>query len=150
MALGLAVAGCGGGAAPAAPDSLSLRLVGREHRWDFEYPGVDGVPGTADDRTATGDLHLPAHTPVHFELHSDDELYFFGVLALGAKQVAMPDLTFRLDLPGQPVGRFELLGDQMCGVDYPQMRGQLVIEPWPAFVEWLGRQPLTAAASRAR
>lgn len=131
-----------------APPSLALRVVGRDHRWDFEYPGLDGVAGTSDDRTATGDLHLPADIPVRLELHSDDDLYFFGVPALDAKQIAMPDLTYRLALDAHSAGRFDLLGDQMCGAAFPAMRGQLVIEPWPTFVEWLERQPLTAEVAR--
>lgn len=115
----------------------------------MEYSGLDGVAGTADDRTAAGDVHIPAATPVRIELHSDDDLYFFGVPDLGARQIAMPDLTYWLSLDPQIAGRFELLGDQMCGASYPSMRGQLIVEPWPTFVDWLERQPRLNDGSHA-
>ncbi|MBK6768089.1 MAG: hypothetical protein IPG72_03470 [Ardenticatenales bacterium] len=140
-------AACSQRPAPVAPESLALRLVGRDHRWYFEYPGRDGVQDTADDRTATGDLHIPADIAVRFELKSDDKLYLFGVPDLDARQIAMPNLTYWLDLEAQPAGRFDLLGDTYCGGSYPEMRGQLVIEPWPEFVDWLAEQPRRAIAS---
>ncbi|MCC7019885.1 MAG: hypothetical protein IT332_09030 [Ardenticatenales bacterium] len=133
-------AACGPHAVPAAPDALSIRIVGRDHSWRFEYPGPDGVADTADDRSATGDLHIPSEMPVRLELKSDDKLYLFGVPALDARQIAMPDLTYWLTLDAQPAGRFDLLGDTYCGASYPDMRGQLVVEPWPAFVDWLEQQ----------
>lgn len=135
------VVGCGRRTTTPEPASLAVRLVGHDHRWRFEYAGPDGVPGTSDDRASSGDLHVPAGVPIHLELHSEDELYFFGVPALDAKQIAMPELTYRLEIEAHPEGRFDLLGDQMCGAAFPGMRGQLVIEPWPAFMDWLERQP---------
>ncbi|MEO8083355.1 MAG: hypothetical protein ABI780_05995 [Ardenticatenales bacterium] len=143
------VGACRPPVSPPAPPSIQLRIVGREHRWRFEHPGPDGVLDTPDDRVSTGDLHLPADIPVRLELHSDDDLYFFGIPALDAKQIAMPDLTYWLSLGANPAGRFDLLGDLMCGGSYPQMRGQLVIEPWSSYTTWLERQPLLQAnASR--
>lgn len=141
------MAACASRHAPAAPAELALRIIGREHAWTFEYPGIDGVPGTDDDRRATGDLHVPADTPVRLELRSADKLYLFGVPDLDARQIAMPDLTYRLDLAAQSPGRFDLLGDTYCGGSYPEMRGQLVVEPWPEFVAWLERQPQRSMAS---
>jgi len=121
------------------PSPLVVEVTGRDFQWHFRYPGSDGAQGTLDDRYATRDLHLPAGARVRLELRSEDALYFFGVPALGLKQIAVPDMNFALDVETGAASTFDLRGDEMCGLSHPELVGDLVIEPPPEFVDWLNR-----------
>lgn len=120
---------------PGAP--FGVVVTGHEHTWRYRYPGPDAALGTADDRLASGDLHVPLQTRVDLELHSDDNLYFFGVPSLGLNQIAMRELTYTLTLGPLEIGTYDLLGDQMCGGAFPAMEGKLIVEPVDAFARWM-------------
>src|SRR4051812_10655166 len=69
----------------AAPSAVLV--TGHESRWRFRYPGSDGVVGTPDDISVTGqeEVRLPSGPDVRLILWSDDYLCTFSVPSLGVK-----------------------------------------------------------------
>lgn len=146
----LAVVGCIGAPssmrdAPPLPVPYEIDATGFEYAWRFTYPGADGRLGTADDVAATTDLHVPVDTPIRLQLHSQDYVYFFGIPDLDLRQIAVPDLDFSLEWTSAAEGRFELLGDEMCGRPHETLDGTLVVTSRAAFRAWLDDQDLAAA-----
>ena len=62
----------------------------------------------------------------------------------------MPEMTYWLEWDTGPAGSFEMLGDQMCGADHPTLRGDLVVESLPAFVDWLADRGVASESTVAQ
>jgi cytochrome c oxidase subunit 2 len=108
-------------------EPLVIDIIGVEYEWRLLYPGPDGRLNTGDDRTDMRHLHLPAHTDVRLQLHSEDYVYSFSLPHRDLKEIAVPDLEFALSFTTGKEGIFELLGDQMCGYAHPKLMGKLII-----------------------
>ncbi len=106
---------------------LVVDITGAEYEWHMRYPGSDGKLNTGDDGLDKRHLHLPAHTEVKLQLHSEDYLYSFALPHLDLKEIAIPDLEFSLSFTTGPEGTFDLLGDQLCGYAHPKLMGKLII-----------------------
>ncbi len=63
--------------------ALEVELVGADYRFQFRYPGADGVLHTSDDRMGSGNLFLPEHASVRLRLTSQDKIYSFEIPARG-------------------------------------------------------------------
>ncbi len=120
------------------PDrTFNVLITGRDFNWHICYPGLDNELGTPDDIHARRDLHLPQYTKVRLELASDDYLYSMTLPHWNLKEIAVPDLSFSLELETHAAGTFDLLGDQMCGYTHPNLLGQLMVQSHTDFVAWL-------------
>ena len=106
---------------------LVVDITGVEYEWHMRYPGLDGKLNTADDGHDKRHLHLPAHTEVKLQLHSEDYLYSFALPHVDLKEIAIPDLEFSLSFTTGSEGTFDLLGDQLCGYAHPKLMGKLII-----------------------
>lgn len=59
-----------------------LEIVGNQFKWNFRYPGPDGVLGSDDDQVAeNNELFLPKNCTARVRLKSDDYIYIFSVSA---------------------------------------------------------------------
>ena len=117
------------------PDSV-VRIVGRQWSWEFDYPGSDGVLGTADDVVAVNDLHVPLGATVEFELRSTDTLHSFWVPALRLKQDAVPGRNIRGWFKATRPGAYEIYCAQLCGVAHMAMKGTLYVDTPEDFHRW--------------
>ncbi|MBI5369455.1 MAG: VCBS repeat-containing protein [Planctomycetes bacterium] len=115
-------------AAAAAPPTLDVEITGADYRWHIRYPGPDGRLRTPDDPETERHLRLPAHTRVTLHLHSRDFVYTFALPHLRKKEIAVPDLEFRLTFDSGPPATHDLLGDPLCGLDHPDLLGTLTVE----------------------
>jgi len=80
---------------------------------------------------------LPAHSEVEILLNSEDYLYIFELPDLDIKEIAVPGLAFRVRFKTGAAGTQELLGNQMCGYDHPDLLGTLVVQERGEFFSWL-------------
>ncbi len=60
-----------------------LEIVGNQFKWNFKYPGPDGMLDTDDDQFAeNNELFLPKNCTAHVRLKSEDYIYIFLVSAI--------------------------------------------------------------------
>lgn len=118
---------------------LAVEAVGDEFRWSFTLPGPDDQLGTPDDVAVGNQLHLPVNCHVEFVLKSNDYVYIFSVPALNLREIAVPELTFRLSLPTAAAGNHEVIADPLCSVRllHDEPMGELIVESQEAFRKWL-------------
>jgi cytochrome c oxidase subunit 2 len=119
-------------------ESLHIEITGHDYRWSARYPGADGLLGTADDVLTGREVHVPLHAKTQIDLKSGDFIYTFALPHWGLKEIAVPDMTFTLNLTADRVGSFQLLGDQMCGYAHPDLLGTLTVQTQDDFAAWLG------------
>ena len=68
---------------------------------------------------------------------SDDYIYNLALPHLGLKEIAVPDLSFAIEFTADETGTFDLLGDQMCGYDHPELLGKISVDSHAGFNAWL-------------
>lgn len=148
--LSFCVAGCGQSPTVAAhgkqvnatasiPDPLVIQLTGTEHRWQAKYPDIGGRGSVIHDMRPGERLHVPQGSDVVLVLKSKDYIYTLAIPELGLKQVAVPDLEFRLSFRPSADGLYSLIGDELCGLQQSDQSVQLVAEPREQFLQYLSR-----------
>lgn len=116
------------------PQPLFIHLTGTEHQWHAEYLGSNG------DRILVGpDLHVPVGYPVVFVLQSTDYIYTMAIPEFGLKEIAVPELEFRMSLRPMRSGVFPLIGEELCGLPGEDGPGRLIVEPLSEFQPWFDR-----------
>ena len=68
---------------------------------------------------------------------------------MGLKEIAVPGLEFQIELRPDATGPLQLLGDDLCGDEHPEMQGLLIVESQQSFRSWLEKHDArrnTAAA----
>src|SRR4029077_9337405 len=111
------------------------------YRWHVRYPGEDGRLVTEGAALTLRDVHVPVQTKVILVLKSTDFVYTLALPQFGLKEIAVPDLEFRMEFRSTVAGRFELIGDELCGDPHPELRGVLIVEPVDRFLSWLHETP---------
>lgn len=134
----LALAGCGQdiNSAPRV-EVIKIEMTGHDFKWQSHSSGGDGRLGTADDVRAAHVLHVPPDADVEIVLKSMEYIYTLAVPQAKIKEIAVPDLTFRLQFKADQVGTFVLPGDQMCGYSHPDLMGTLIVETQKDYARWL-------------
>ncbi|MEM7384317.1 MAG: hypothetical protein AAF514_05175, partial [Verrucomicrobiota bacterium] len=93
----------------------TIEVTGENRRWTTRYPGRDGRLRTDDDLITPGQIALPLGVPVTLQLKSRDFLYLLDLPHCEASEIAVPDMTFQLEVVPEVPGDFDLIGGQMCG-----------------------------------
>ena len=127
---------------PAIGDAYRIEITMSENRWLVRYP--DTQPAESGG-LAVQDIHVPSETNIVFVLKSTDYAYTLALPEYGAKEIAVPDLTFQMEFSSGAPGRFELVGDQWCGDPHTDLPGQLVVETPEQFLEWLKESSFESA-----
>ena len=122
-------------------DAVTIEMTGHNFKWSSHYAGEDGQLGTSDDVYAAQVLHVPEMAVVEIVLKSRDYIYSLEVPHAGLKEIAVPELTFKLQFKADKIGRFELPGEQLCGYAHPDLIGTLVVDSQSDYRRWLLSQP---------
>jgi cytochrome c oxidase subunit 2 len=143
VALLIVTVGAGHGLNPmrGAHDTLTVKVIGRQWWWEFQYPGA----APDDQVTTANELHIPVGRPILLELVSRDVIHSFWVPSLHGKRDLIPghDSTtyIQADRPGVYRGQCA----EFCGAQHAKM-GFAVIAQSPAdFERWLEQQRKPAA-----
>jgi cytochrome c oxidase subunit 2 len=123
----------------AAATSLTVRAVGHQWWWEFDYPGTKAV--TADE------LHIPVRTPVRVDVRSDDVIHSFWVPELNRKIDAIPGQKNAIELYADSVGVYRGECIQYCGLQHAHMGFLVYADPPARFRAWLAAQARPAQAS---
>jgi cytochrome c oxidase subunit 2 len=120
-----------------ATDEYIIEITGGDNRWQVLYPGARQTVDSLGAEMARLELHVPAGRPVILRLHSTDYVYTLELPDWELKELAVPKLQFDLRFQTGAAGRFELVGDHLCGGVVETLQGALVVESAPQLCRWL-------------
>lgn len=125
--------------APAsAATALTVRVVGHQWYWEFDYPGTGAV--TADE------MHIPVRTPVRVDVDTGDVIHSFWVPELNRKIDAIPGQPNAIELYANKVGVYRGECLQYCGLQHAHMDFLVFADRPAAYRRWLAGQKLPAPA----
>jgi cytochrome c oxidase subunit 2 len=124
-------------AAEERADVVRIELNAQQWSWAFRYAGPDGAFNTADDALTLNDLRVPVGKPVVLEMGATDVVHSFSLPNFRIKQDVVPGQLTQLTFEPQLPGSFEIVCQQMCGVNHYKMRGVLTVMEPAAYARWL-------------
>jgi heme/copper-type cytochrome/quinol oxidase subunit 2 len=122
---------------PQVCEPYEIEITGSKDRWHVRYPGVDGRLASGSKVRTIRNIHVPLRTTIVFVLKSTDYVYVLSLPQYRLKEIAVPELEFRMEFRAEDPGRFALVGDPLCGDPNVEMQGQLIVEARDQFVDWL-------------
>lgn len=125
---------------PKIHEPLCIEMTGSNYRWQVRYHNADGCVATDDDVLTVRNVYVPLETEIILLLRSRDFVYLLTLPEFGLKEIAVPDLEFRMTFRPPAVGRFAMDGDELCGDPHPELRGQLIVQSRNDFLAWLDEQ----------
>jgi cytochrome c oxidase subunit II len=116
----------------AAKTDLTVRAVGHQWFWEFDYRGKRVV--TADE------MHIPVRTPVLVQASTVDVIHSFWVPELNRKIDTIPGQQNAIELYADKPGRYRGECNQYCGLQHAHMAMYLFADPPAKFRRWLAAQ----------
>lgn len=98
---------------------------------------MDGRLASGSEARMIRNIHVPLGTKIVFVLKSTDYVYVLSLPQYRLKEIAVPNLEFRMEFRPEEPGRFALVSEPLCGDPNIEMKGQLIVEARDRFVEWL-------------
>ncbi len=147
-------------------DALSVRVVGQQWWWSYDYdmdgdgvyadddvnqPGVEHPEEYETDIETASDLYIPVGVPVYLDIQSRDVIHSFWIPALNGKKDAVPGRTHHLTLEADEPGTYVGQCTEYCGLSHAYMRMNVVALPMEEWEAWVANQmeeanePTTAA-----
>lgn len=123
---------------PQICEPYEIEITGSKDRWHVRYPGADGRLATGSEVRTVRNIHVPLRTKIVFVLKSTDYVYVLSLPQYRLKEIAVPELEFRMEFRSEDPGRFALIGEPLCGDPNVEMQGHLIVEARDRFVDWLG------------
>jgi cytochrome c oxidase subunit 2 len=114
----------------------SVRIIGQQWAWVFQYPGPDGKLDTADDLFTSDDLYVQKDKTYHYELRSRDVLHDFSVPAFRLKQDAIPGRTIEGWFRPTQSGTFDIQCAEICGIGHGVMAGRIHVQDASQYAAW--------------
>lgn len=108
--------------------ALTVQVVALDWRWLFMYPDYH--------MASVNELHLPAHTPVKFEITADAPMNSFWIPALGGQMYAMPGMGTKLNLRADREGRYYGSSANISGKGFADMNFTTIVSSPEAFKAW--------------
>ena len=115
----------------AARTALTVRAVGHQWWWEFDYP---------HHAVTAGELHIPVRTAVLVDVASDDVIHSFWVPELNRKIDAIPGQRNAVELYADRTGVYRGECLQYCGLQHAHMGFLVVADPPRLFRRWLASQ----------
>ena len=112
--------------------ALRVQLIGHQWWWEVRYPD-EGV-------VTANEVHIPAGTPVLFELTSADVIHSFWAPQLQAKMDLLPGQTNTTWLTADQPGVYRVQCAEYCGLQHAHMGLLIVAESQQQYVAWIQGQ----------
>jgi len=131
---------------------MTLKVVGRQWYWDYEYPDQDGIafssymiadkdidPAKGEQRLLSTDnkIVLPVDTNIAVQVTAGDVIHSWAVPSLGVKIDAVPgrlnETWLRIKKPGTYFGQCS----ELCGKDHAFMPIEITAVPKDEFAQWV-------------
>lgn len=126
-------------ARPTGPDVVTVKVIGHQWWWEFEYPDLGVV--TADE------MHIPVGKQIAVEVRSADVIHSFWVPKLGGKMQAIPNQDNHTWIQADEAGTFKAQCYQLCGTSHANMRFEVVAQSPADFDAWVQNQKAPPAQS---
>ena len=134
-----AVDGCAGDV-PVRTDIVDVHMVAQARSWRASYVVADSDRGSIDVPTGR-EVHVPLGAGVHLTLASHEYVSTFTVPDLDIRRFAAPRRPSKLTFFADRVGRYEVRGEEMCGLPHTERaRGWLIVEKPQLFQAWMREQ----------
>ncbi len=145
------------------PD-LTVKVVGRQWNWDYEYPdqkiaAYTSVPLTKEEASnkrvpyqlaASDPLVAPVGKVVRVQVTAEDVIHSFSVPAFGIKIDAIPGRLNQTWFKADRTGTFYGQCSQLCGVNHSYMPIEVKVVTQPEFDAWVaskGTKPAVVATA---
>ena len=119
---------------------VEVRLIAKQFKWEFHYPGPDGTFDTGDDKTLDSDLHVPVHKIVRVYLRGTDVIHSFFVPVLRLKQDILPGREILAWFEATKPGKYEIPCAELCGPGHSGMKGWLTVHSAADYRKWVEEQ----------
>jgi cytochrome c oxidase subunit II len=130
---------------PPQPGETRIRVTGEMWWWRVAYIDAQGREAFQD----ANEIHIPAGSPVVFELESADVIHSLWIPRLGGKVDMIPGRRNILRVQADQPGVYRAQCAEFCGGPHALM-GLVVVAHAPAdFEAWRTRQAAPAAAAAA-
>jgi cytochrome c oxidase subunit 2 len=145
---------------PEAADALTVRVIGKQYWWQFEYLNAGAGPPV---RTAN-ELHIPTGREVFIQLEGRpdeirpeaektgdviDVIHSFWVPRLAGKQDYVPGHERTMKIQADEPGRYPGQCAEFCGLSHADMRFVVIADTPADFDAWIAaqRQPAVTPSS---
>lgn len=122
----------------------TVRVIGQQWAWVFQYPGADGRLDTPDDFYTTDEMFVEANRNYHFQLRSRDVIHDFSVPVFRLKQDAIPGRTITGWFNATRTGSFDIQCAEICGLGHGAMGGRIHVLDAASHAAWSAQQMATA------
>ncbi|HTO92375.1 MAG TPA: cytochrome c oxidase subunit II [Candidatus Sulfotelmatobacter sp.] len=117
---------------PPPPGALTVKVVGHQWWWEFQYPEQGFVTGS--------EMHVPVHRPILVQLESADVIHSFWFPAMGGKRDVVPAHTNTMWFTPDTLGEFPGQCAELCGLSHANMHMKLFVETPEQFDAWVAHQ----------
>ena len=114
------------------PNSLSIRVVGHQWWWEFQYKDYDFI--TANE------LHLPVNKTAFLDLESQDVIHSFWVPQLSGKTDLIPNRVNHMWIEPKQTGLFVGQCAEYCGTQHAHMLLRVFVHSDEDFQAWVAEQ----------
>ncbi len=136
-------------------DALSVRVVGQQWWWSYDYdidgdgvypdddvtaPGIEAPEEYETDIVTANEMVIPAGVPVYLDIQSRDVIHSYWIPALNGKKDAVPGRTHYLTLEADEPGTFVGQCTEFCGLSHAYMRMVVHALPQEEYDAWVERQ----------
>lgn len=111
------------------PDSMVVRVVGRQWAWSFQYP----------DGRWSDELYVALNRPVKLELQSQDVVHGFAIAAFRVKSDVIPGRSTYVWFSPSLLGTFDIQCTVICGVNHSYMLSKVHVLGEDDFRTWYFR-----------
>jgi cytochrome c oxidase subunit 2 len=115
--------------AEAADDSLTVRVIGHQFWWEYQYPDL-GI-------TTATDLVIPTGKAVNLELTSSDVIHSFWIPQLNGKTDAFPNHVNYTWIQANTPGIYYGQCAELCGASHANMRAVVIAKTPEEFDQWV-------------
>ena len=120
-------------------DVVDVRLVAEDTTWHASYL-IREAQGETEVPTGR-EVHVPLGAEVRLALTSRDYISDFRLSDFGLRDFAAPDLPSAFRFRVDRAGRYDVRGDELCGLPHTdKTRGSLVVEDPASFQAWVQRR----------
>jgi cytochrome c oxidase subunit 2 len=145
---------------------LTVKVVGRQWNWDYEYPdqkiaAYTSTPMTETDAAnqhvpyllaSTAPLYAPVGKVVRIQVTAEDVIHSFSVPAFGVKIDAIPGRLNQTWFKADRIGVYYGQCSQLCGINHAYMPIEVHVVSQADFDAWVASKapkPTTTVAAAA-
>ena len=126
-----------------------VNVTGQQWWWEYDYSGTCGGVEIATPIVTTGELVIPAGTPVLLRITSRDVIHSFWIPKLNGKRDAVPGRLHTLRMQADEPGLYTGQCTEFCGLSHARMRQAAVALSKEDFQTWVDRQSADYVAPEA-